>query len=431
MKTRICGVYFMLLMTILIWFAYLFATYFLVYWLLLFIETEPRLRKEYNEKIVLKRHPFVSILVPAWNEENTVVKTLNSLITLDWPKNKLEIIVVDDGSKDRTAEVVKQFQKEHPKEPIKLLQQENKGKAAALNSGLKILKGEYFTCLDADSFVESDALNRMIYWHEKYPLVAITTPVMKIHKPRTVMQQFQKIEYISGMFLTKLMSYIDANYVAPGPFSTYKTKIIRDLGGFDEDNLVEDQEIAYRAQEKHYKIMQVPRAIVHTVGPKTFKAFRKQRNRWYKGTILNMWKYKHLMFKKEYGDFGVYQLPILNVFAFLLGLVAIGSFINYAIIPLIKLIHRFWLIRFNLLPYFQTMHFTFDFLSLPAASLFILGFSLILGIAFLLYSGKINKDSLRSYILYIIPFFFIYFLFIAYVVVLVIGELVLGKKQKW
>ena len=91
--------------------------------------------------------------------------------------------------------------------------------------------------------------------------LAIVTPVMHVNKPKTLVQKLQKIEYIVAMLLVKLMGYIDSNYIAPGPFSLYKTKIISDLGGFDEENLTEDQEIAYRVQTKHLKIRQCPTAF--------------------------------------------------------------------------------------------------------------------------------------------------------------------------
>lgn len=414
-----------------IWPTYFFAIYFLVYWLLVFVEHFPRLKKEYKTKITLQSYPLVSVLVPAWNEEKTVTKTLRSLSHLDWPNDKLEIIVINDGSTDKTSQKVRTFMQSHKSMNIVLHEQENKGKGASLNVGLGMLKGEYFTCLDADSFVEPQTLKHMIYWHMREPDVAITTPVMKIHEPKTFIQHLQRIEYISGMFLTKLMSFIDANYVAPGPFSTYKTKIIRDLGGFDEDNLVEDQEIAYRAQKFHYRIIQVPNAIVRTVGPNTLGKFKRQRNRWYKGTILNIIKYRGLMFKKEYGDFGMYQLPIINTSAFILGLVSLGLFFHYMIIPFFRSLHRLWLVNFDILPYFKFFSMQVDLLSMSALSSIVLGFSILMGIIFLFYSARINKDKLLNNLFHIAVFFLFYFILVAYIVALVITELIIGKKQRW
>lgn len=422
----------MSVVTVFVWIAYVFTLYFLVYWLLFFLEKQPQMKEEYAEKVHLKIFPMASVLVPAYNEEKTVEKTLQSLIELDWPKDKLEIIVINDGSKDKTSAIVKAFMKKHPKEPIQLIEQHNQGKAVAMNNGLKILKGEYFTCLDADSWVHPKALQHMIHWHQKDKNIAITTPVMKIARPTTWVQKFQRLEYMTGMLLTRLMSYMDANYVAPGPFSTYKTKIIRDLGGFDVNNLVEDQEIAYRVQEHHYKIVQAPHAIVETVGPHTIKGLSKQRNRWFKGTILNLFKYKHLMFRRKYGDFGMFQLPIINVMAFVLGIIAMLGFVWYTIRPLFKQFYNYWLIRFDFLPYLKSIQWTFDPLNIQITPIFILYSSLALTLVFLYISSRVNNDRVRAYgFWYIIPYFFVYFIIMSYVVVRVIFEIIIGKKQKW
>ena len=418
-------------MTIIVWSSYVISLFFLVYWLLFYIEQRPRIKEEYNEKVALKRFPFVSVIVPAYNEERTIKKTLSSLIRLDWPKEKIEILVMDDGSKDNTSKITQEFIWEHPHDNVILHRQKNQGKAAAMNNALKILKGEYFACLDADSFIQPQALKHMIHWHEKDAHLAITTPVMKIATPKNWVQKFQRLEYMTGMLLTKLMSYMDANYVAPGPFSTYKTAIIRKLGGFDEDNLVEDQEIAYRAQQHHYRIRQVPHAVVETVGPDTLRKLDRQRNRWFKGTLLNIVKYKHMIGRKKYGDFGVFQMP-LNISAFVLGFIAFFSFCYYIIKPLAKTLHNYWLVRFDLWPYLHSLQWRFDPLTIQVAPTVILYLMLFLGIFFLYIASRTNDDKVRSYgTFYIVPYLFVYFIILSFVTVKVVFQVLIGKKQKW
>jgi cellulose synthase/poly-beta-1,6-N-acetylglucosamine synthase-like glycosyltransferase len=421
----------MLFMTVIIWTSYLLSLYFLVYWLLLFLENRDRIREEYDQLPLLRRYPLVSVLVPAYNEERTVGKTLESLVALDWPAEKLEIIVIDDGSKDRTSAVTREFIRKHPRAPVRLLVQKNQGKAAALNHGLRVLKGEYFACLDADSFVEPQALKHMIHWHERHKNLAITTPVMKVATPKNWVQKFQRLEYMGAMLLTRLMSYMNANYVAPGPFSTYKTAIIRKLGGFDERNLVEDQEIAYRAQERHYTIMQVPHAVVYTKAPETLKQLSKQRNRWFKGSLLNIFKYKHMAFRRSYGDFGVFQMPV-NMVAFLLGVIAFIAFMYYMVWGLLRHAYNYWLVGFDLIPYLRDWKLTFNILELQVTPMFILYFMLALSLVFLFFASRTNSDRVRAYgTLYIIPYFFLYFILMSYITVRVIVEVILGKKQKW
>jgi cellulose synthase/poly-beta-1,6-N-acetylglucosamine synthase-like glycosyltransferase len=227
------------------------------------------------------------------------------------------------------------------------------------------------------------------------------------------------------------MSYMHANYVAPGPFSVYKTAIVRELGGFDEDNLVEDQEIAYRAQLHHYKLVQVPKAVVRTVAPYSLRQLQRQRNRWFKGSLLNIIKYRRLVFNRKYGDFGVFQMP-LNITAFVLGLVAFFSFLYYTIRPVAKALHRYWLVGFDLLPYLRSYQWHFDPLSIQVTPLFILYLMLALSVVFLYLSSRANGDRVREYgWLYIVPYFFLYFLILSFVTVRVIVEVAMGKKQKW
>ena len=140
----------------------LFSTYFIllflsIFWLLVLFAPEEA------KKTRLQRQPFFSAIVPAYNEEKSIQGTLQSLVNLDYPAEKMEIIVVNDGSTDKTKEIVERFMTEHPSRKIILLNQENKGKASAMNKGLAMAKGEFFACLDADSSVSSNALQVMLH----------------------------------------------------------------------------------------------------------------------------------------------------------------------------------------------------------------------------------------------------------------------------
>ncbi|MBW2982740.1 glycosyltransferase [Candidatus Woesearchaeota archaeon] len=417
--------------SVLVWVSYVLALYFLVYWLLLFFENRHRIKDEWSEEVSFKSYPFVSVVVPAYNEEATIRQTVESLFGLDWPKDRVEFLIIDDGSRDRTSAIVKAMKREFPQEPLKLVRQENQGKATALNNGLDVAKGKYYACLDADSFVDPDALKHIIYWHEKHPDMAIATPVMKIATPKTWVQKFQRLEYMAGMLLTRLMSYVHSNYVAPGPFSIYKKDVVKKLGGFDKESLVEDQEIAYRAQMGHYRIMQVPNAFVHTVGPYTVKQLQNQRNRWMKGTLMNLVKYRRAIFNRKYGDFGIFQLP-LNMAQFALSLVAVVAFLFYVIKPLARHVHELWLVNFDLIPYLQTLSFNMHILQLRVTPVFILVLMLVLGAVFLFLAGRINKDRVRQYgTLHIVPYFFVFYLILAFIAIKVMAELAVGKKQKW
>lgn len=413
------------------WASIFITLFFLVYWMLYFFENRKKIIKELEQKIILKSHPLFSVIIPIWNEGKTVQGTLNSLLNSDYPKSRLDIVVVNDGSTDDSAKIVKEFMKKNPELKIRLINHEkNKGKGSALNTGLENVKGELFACLDADSFIGKETIKRMVYWHSKNPEVAIMTPVMKIHNPKTYLQKFQRLEYMAGMLLTKLMSYMDCNYVAPGPFSVYKTKIIKDLGGFDENNLVEDQEIAYRAQKNHYSIKQCPKGYVYTIGPKTLKSFGSQRNRWYKGTLLNIFKYKKLIFNRKYGDFGLFQLP-LNILAYILAGISLFVFFYYIISPVSKQIKNLYFVGFDIFPYIKTMNIELDFFGLQINIILLIYLMLILSAIFLYLASRTTQERVRKYgTLYIIPYFFFYFIMLSFIMIKVVFELIFKRKQQ-
>ncbi|MEK6938933.1 MAG: glycosyltransferase family 2 protein [Nanoarchaeota archaeon] len=260
------------IINIILWVAYLISLYFSVFLLLVYLERKPSFRQE-SSSTHLHKFPLVTVIIPAFNEEKTILRTLESVNNLDYPKEKLEVIVVNDGSKDDTENIVKKYIQDKPH--FHLLSHPNCGKAASMNRALKLAKGEYFACLDADSFVDSFTLKKMLHMYEQDPdpQLVIITPAMKVYQPKNLLQRVQWLEYIIIILIARISSQLDCLYVAPGPFSLYRTKAILELGGFSEGHLTEDQEIAYRAQEKHYRIKQCPDGYVYTTAPKEIKPF--------------------------------------------------------------------------------------------------------------------------------------------------------------
>ncbi|MFH0737920.1 MAG: glycosyltransferase [Candidatus Micrarchaeota archaeon] len=278
-------------------------------------------RKDYHAP--LKRTgwtPLVSVVMPAYNEERYVVQSIRSLLDMDYPKDKLDIIIVDDGSTDNTYLVAKAF--ESP--CLRVFTKKNGGKGAALNFGLAQARGELVATMDADSFIQKDTINELIpYFGEKG--VMVVTPAVKIRPTDSWLKEFQRVEYLMILFSRKLLSFIDSVPVAPGPFSMFRREVFETVGGFDENNLVEDQEIALRIQSHHFKIRSSMTACVYTEPPDNMSDLIKQRVRWQRGGVRNYWKYRGMM-RPEYGDFGVYFVPLnfaaLTAFFVVLGLLA-------------------------------------------------------------------------------------------------------------
>jgi len=379
----------------------------------------------------LTEFPLVSIIIPAHNEENTITGTIKSVLKLKYPTNKTEIIIVNDGSTDHTKQKIQETININKHRKIIFIDQKNQGKAKSLNNALKIAKGEFFACLDADSFVDKHTLTKMIKFYYQHPHLAIVTPAMGVKDPKTLTQKFQRLEYLASMFLARLMGLLDMIYVAPGPFSLYRTDIIKKLGGFDINNLTEDQEIAYRAQKNHYGIRQCHNAYVYTTAPHNLKGLYKQRNRWFKGSMINLHKYKQIFFNRKYGDFGVLQLPI-NLATYILSVCTIFFFGYFTFKPLFREIHNLYLIRFDFLHYIRSIDFNFNLLELDLGMMFI-AYTLFFAALIVFYLSHKNTDEkIRKHgIIYIIFYFFFYYTMLSIISVIVLIQLIFGVRQKW
>ena len=293
-----------------------FLTLFIaLFWIQVFL-----LRNRPDEKVINKDYS-VSIIIPAYNEEHTIKETLDSLLKLDYPKDKLEIIVVNDGSVDKTKEVVEGYSKFG----IKLINQKNKGKAVSLNVALSKIKNEVFGILDADSVVESDSLVNMIHLFKDRSVGAVIS-LTKVKRPKTIFEKVQHLEYIFSAFSRKLMSNVNTLFITPGVLTLFRTDVVKKLGGFDEDNLTEDLEIAMKLRYNGYNILIETNSITYTSVPNNFKRLWNQRIRWFRGYLYNTKKYKDMFFSKKHGFFGLFQVPLNFLTVFLVILTFILAF---------------------------------------------------------------------------------------------------------
>ncbi|PIR40242.1 MAG: hypothetical protein COV33_00795 [Candidatus Zambryskibacteria bacterium CG10_big_fil_rev_8_21_14_0_10_34_34] len=297
------------------------ALYLEVFFLITYFEFRD---KEHNLLIlkIPKKWPSVSIIVPAWNEENTVLKTIFSLLKINYPKNKLSIIVVDDGSTDNTWKVVQRFVRN---KQVKLLRKENGGKYTALNYALCHIDTELVGCLDADSYVHPEALKRIVAKFEDIEMMAVT-PSIKIFEPKGILGFIQKGEYIFGIFLKKVFYHLNALYITPGPFSIFRKSVFDKIGHYRHAYNTEDIEIAMRMQRNGLKIGNVHNAFVYTVAPNTVKTLFKQRLRWAYGFLQNAIDHRDMFFKLQYGHLGIIVLPAAG-FSFLSTLYFFGAII--------------------------------------------------------------------------------------------------------
>lgn len=250
--------------------------------------------------------PSTAVIVPCWNESSTVAATCESLLALQYPKDKLEIVLVNDGSTDNTAEIMNQYAL-NPQ--VRIVHKENGGKHTALNAGIAVTEAEIVGCLDADSFVDKDALLEIVPLFNNAKIAAVTA-AMSVHQPKNSLQHMQNAEYFFGITMRHTISSVNGLYVTPGPFSFYRRSVVQELGGFRYGHQTEDMEMALRIQQAGHEIGNAPHARVYTKAPSTLGALIKQRTRWTSGFLRNiLGEYRGLLFKRKYGALGVLMLP--------------------------------------------------------------------------------------------------------------------------
>ncbi|OGG71950.1 hypothetical protein A3E65_01170 [Candidatus Kaiserbacteria bacterium RIFCSPHIGHO2_12_FULL_56_13] len=266
--------------------------------------------------------PTVAVIVPCYNEETTLARTATSVLALDYPADKLSLILVNDGSTDGTREVMEQF-RNHPH--VAIIHKENGGKYTALNAGIRATDAEIVGCLDADSFVEPSALRHIIPCFEAG--VAAVTAAMSVHEPKNILELMQYAEYLFGIAQRHTLASINGLYVTPGPSSFYRRAIVMAVGGFRTGHQVEDMEMALRLQRHGYTIENAPRARVYTTAPATLRRLFLQRIRWISGFLRNvLFDYRDLVFSPAKGALGMLVLPI-GLFSLSASVIVFGTIV--------------------------------------------------------------------------------------------------------
>jgi len=261
----------------------------------------------------LTNYPEVTVIVPAFNEEKTLRKTVESLFNLNYPKEKLKIFLVDDGSRDRTYI---EMQKLSAMPGVRIFKKENGGKHTALNLGLEHAETPFVGCLDADSMAHPEALARIVSYFQNDPTVMAVTPSLVVHEPKTLIQTAQKMEYLMSIYSKKMLGFLGAIHVTPGPLTIFRKRVFDELGPYRSAHNTEDMEIAYRMQKNHFKIEHCHDAYVFTGIPRTLRKLFRQRLRWIYGFINNTIDYRGILFRKKYGNFSFFTVPagIVTIF---------------------------------------------------------------------------------------------------------------------
>jgi len=271
----------------------------------------------------LDTSPPVSVLIAAYNEEKVIRETLLAVLKTRYT-GPLEVVVVDDGSTDRTAEIVTAMMAEDNR--IRLIRQVNLGKAMALRNGIQTLRHELMVSLDADTQFTPDTIGELVRPFAD-PMVGAVSGRARVGNPKTLFARFQSLEYTCGFNLDRRAYHqLNCITVVPGAVSAFKLGAIREAGGISTETLAEDTDLTLSLHKCGYKICYTALAVAWTEAPETVGAFAKQRFRWAFGTLQCLWKHRELLFNPKYRALGWFSLPSAWFFNILL--VATGSLID-------------------------------------------------------------------------------------------------------
>ncbi len=325
-------------------------------------KTQDRLMNKFTENYFVP----ITIVVPAYNEEVTVVQTVKSLLTLDY--RLYEIVVVDDGSKDTTSQQLIDAYNMHPvrrpihrsiacqreefiyesheqKVPLTLIRKKNGGKADALNMGINASQYPYFICMDADSVLQYDSLGKLVVpVLEEENVVAVggtvrpsndvelaDGKVVKYRLPKSILACMQLLEYDRSFLASRILfDAFNGSLIISGAFGMFKKDVVVAAGGYDHGTMGEDMELVVKlhsyclTNKIPYSIRYATDAVCWTQVPEKLGDLKKQRKRWHLGLFQTMWKHKKMMANPKYGAVGfisymyflLYELlsPFIEVF---------------------------------------------------------------------------------------------------------------------
>src|SRR5437867_4475977 len=265
----------------------------------------------------------ISVVVAAYNEEKVIAETLRTLLATDY-KGEIEVVVVDDGSRDRTAAEVERVSRGEAR--VRLLQQENHGKARALQRGLAAARNGIVVFIDADTQCQRDTLPRLLEPFADGRTGAVSGHA-KVGNLRTFVARCQALEYTCGFNLDRrAYNRWQCITVVPGAISAIRKDAINQAGGLSLETLAEDTDLTLSLHRQRQRIVYVPDAIAWTEAPESVRTLARQRFRWAYGTLQCLWKHRDMVFNWNYRALGWFSLP--SIWFFQIILVAITPMVD-------------------------------------------------------------------------------------------------------
>lgn len=250
-------------------------------------------------------NPSVTVILPAYNEESVIENTVHSILKSDY--TNFELIIVDDGSTDQTANVVKKVFYNDSR--VRLITKQNGGKSSAINTGFTESNGEIIVIFDADTSIASNAISLLVNNFDNEQVAAVAGNV-KIGNIRNLLTLWQHVEYVTGCNLER-RSFDELNCitVVPGAIGAWRKRAVAEVGYFEEDTLAEDTDVTLKLLRKGYRITYEPNAYAYTEAPENLTSFIKQRFRWSYGILQCLWKHRGALFNPKQKTLGFIGLP--------------------------------------------------------------------------------------------------------------------------
>lgn len=367
-------------------------------------------KKTINTKLINKSFlPKISVIIPVLNAEKVIGPTLKSIFSNNYPKNKIDVIIVDDGSTDNTSGAASKF-------PVRIMKhKKNMGKVNSLNDGISLAKNDIIFTLDDDSELRPNFF-RLIVNKFKDKDVGAVCGIYKARYQNKLLERFQAMEYLGFALIRKLQESIDAVLVVPGSVAAFRKQALTDAGGFDDDTLLEDGDITLKIHKAGYKVACEKNALAFVSAPSTLKSFVSQRTRWMRGG-MQIWGKHFDVFTGKLGAVGF--LWMMDIVGVVMQFVVIGMFADKLLRFGISLAEiKMWIMNILTLN-IQAV----DIIVLLSMFLFTLGF------LNMFISIKITNDSKKNLLWYPLMAPYQTFQFIIFIKSLILESL--EVKNKW
>lgn len=373
---------------ILVYSCLLFGTYFILSFFSA-IDIKNYIRKnsfiDYRSILTAPSAPSVSIIAPAYNEAATIVENVRSLLNIHYVN--FEVIIVNDGSKDNTIDLLKEayqlelvpfaIEKKLDHKPIRgiykskigsinkliVVDKENGGKADALNAGINISNNELFAAIDVDCILEYESLLKLVKpfmeQTQVEPVIAVggvvrianscvvkDGKIIKVKLPDQLLPRVQVLEYIRAFLMGRMAwSKLNGLILISGAFGMFNKKLAIEAGGYNHKTVGEDMELVIRMRrmmeerKKNYKVVYLPDPLCWTEAPSSFKILSRQRNRWTRGTAETLWFHKKLIFNPHYRFLGMISMPYWLLFEWMAPIIESLAFIYLVVMAFLGILN--------------------------------------------------------------------------------------------